>query len=247
MYNSADANSTGLAFLNNNGGQGSGVWDSHFGNSLSYASPDCKSGSPHPEFFTGYLDDGIELTIFTDTECDTRDPNTPCGYTRPGTVAHHGFTTTAAQSTLFLLDFSMPLTGSTGFNKDMPSIWILNAQIPRTLQYDLTSSSSNQQPCSCWSSGCGEFDVFEVLDSGNTKMKATWHGDKAGGSSYFFDRPTDKDQGKKAGVLMSAADESMTIFWVPEGAVEEFGPDIDEEIVSGWVEKAAEDGSLFTL
>lgn len=41
----------------------------------------------------------------------------------------------------------------------MPAIWLLNAHIPRTSQY------SNNVNCSCWRSGCGEFDVFEVMNT----------------------------------------------------------------------------------
>lgn len=75
----------------------------------------------------------------------------------------------------------MPLDGQTGFNGDMPSVWMLNAQIPRTGQYS---------SCSCWTSGCGEFDICEVLDSGNTRCKSTYHGNTPGGSSDYFARPT---------------------------------------------------------
>lgn len=77
----------------------------------------------------------------------------------------------------------MPLSGKTGsMNADMPAAWFLNAQIPRTVQYGA---------CSCWDSGCGEWDIFEVLDSGNTRAKSTVHGNISGGDSNYFDRPTD--------------------------------------------------------
>ena len=35
----------------------------------------------------------------------------------------------------FFFEFSMPSDGTTGFNADMPALWMLNAEIPRTLQY----------------------------------------------------------------------------------------------------------------
>ncbi|KAI5301672.1 target of Sbf [Ascosphaera pollenicola] len=76
----------------------------------------------------------------------------------------------------------MPLTGKTGFNADMPSYWLLNAAIPRTVQYGT---------CSCWKGGCGEFDILEVMDSGNTRCKSTIHAVSSGGDSNYFDRPTD--------------------------------------------------------
>ena len=77
----------------------------------------------------------------------------------------------------------MPLSGKKGFNGDMPGIWLLNAQIPLTSQYGTNSQ------CSCWTSGCGEFDLFEVLDHGNFRCKSTLHMAPAGGSSDWFRRP----------------------------------------------------------
>ena len=76
----------------------------------------------------------------------------------------------------------MPMTGETGFNADMPAIWIMNAKIALTSQY-----GENQQ-CSCWSRGCGEIDVFEVLDTGNTRCKSTLYMAPADGSSDYFER-----------------------------------------------------------
>lgn len=84
---------------------------------------------------------------------------------------------------MFLMEFSMPISGAKGFNADMPAIWIMNAAIALTSQY-----GENQQ-CSCWSSGCGELDVFEVLDTGDTRCKSTLHMAPAGGSSDYFERP----------------------------------------------------------
>lgn len=81
----------------------------------------------------------------------------------------------------------MPLTdkkgGSGPFDKKLnqPKIWALNAQIPRTGQFD---------GCSCWRSGCGELDLFETLTEGGTRCKSTFHGEKMGGNSYYFERPT---------------------------------------------------------
>lgn len=85
---------------------------------------------------------------------------------------------------IFLMEFSMPFTGLSGFNGDMPAIWLHNAQIPLTSQY------GSNPDCSCWSSGCGEFDLFEILDSGDFRCKSTLHMAPAGGSSDYFQRPT---------------------------------------------------------
>lgn len=82
----------------------------------------------------------------------------------------------------------MPITNKTGgsgrYDKkfDQPRIWALNAQIPRTGQFD---------GCSCWRSGCGELDLFETLTEKGTRCKSTFHGERMGGSSYYFERPTE--------------------------------------------------------
>jgi hypothetical protein len=86
-------------------------------------------------------------------------------------------------SKAFFLEFSMPDDGTSGFNMNMPAVWMLNAQIPRTVQY-------GPADCSCWTSGCGEFDIMEVLSSGSTFCKSTFHTNKPGGSSDYIPRPT---------------------------------------------------------
>jgi hypothetical protein len=86
---------------------------------------------------------------------------------------------------MFLYEFMMPLDGNTGFNGDMPAIWMLNAQIPRTLQY-------GNAACSCWISGCGEFDIAEVLAPGALRCKSTLHTNAPGGDSDYILRPTSR-------------------------------------------------------
>lgn len=181
-YNAGSGDADGLVFLNHNGGSGSGVFDYSFGNSLSYASTNGKGGSSSPEVLEDCeLASEDEIIIMTDKECE----GDSCGYTRPGTVAHHGF---AGSEKAFFFEFQMPDDGKTGANQydpvNMPAIWMLNAQIPRTLQY-------GNADCSCWTSGCGEFDIFEVLAAGDKRMKSTLHGNNQGGSSDYFERPCD--------------------------------------------------------
>lgn len=125
-------------------------------------------------------------------------------------------------SKLFLLEFGMPLSGNTGFNGDMPAAWILNAQIPRTEQYG---------NCSCWSSGCGEFDVFEVLDSGDQKCKSTWHGLKAKGDSNWFQRPVSGTQ--KAAVVFDGTTGTAHIVLLPSDT--SFDTSISEGTVAGFL------------
>jgi hypothetical protein len=82
------------------------------------------------------------------------------------------------------MEFTMPDDGKSGWNQNQPAIWSLNGQIPRTLQY-------GKAECSCWKSGCGEFDIFESLTPGSTMLKSTLHGSAVrGGSSDYFVRPT---------------------------------------------------------
>lgn len=75
-----------------------------------------------------------------------------------------------------------------GLLSDAPAWWFLNAAIPRVLQY---GSDRNNMPCSCWSTGCGEFDAFEVLGNGGERGKSTIHrqGNLEGGDSNYFMRP----------------------------------------------------------
>lgn len=179
-YNAEDQTADGVVFLNHEGGSGSGVFDYTFGNSLSYASTDGASGASSPQTLADTtLASSTEVVIMTDSEC-----NGDCGYVRDGTVAYHGFD---GPSKAFFFEFEMPDDGQTSASiydaVNMPAIWLLNAQIPRTLQY-------GQADCSCWTSGCGEFDIFEVLAPGDTRCKSTLHGNIAGGDSDYFARPT---------------------------------------------------------
>jgi hypothetical protein len=180
-YDSASQTSQGIVFLNHNGGSGSGIFDYAFGASLSYADSTGCTGSSSPQTLAANttLPSNAEIVIMTDKICS----HDSCGYSRPGTVAYEGFD---GESKAFMFEFSMPDSGETTTDTydpvNMPAIWALNAQIPRTLQY-------GNEDCSCWSTGCGEFDMFEVLASGDARCKSTYHGNKAGGDSNYFARP----------------------------------------------------------
>ena len=105
----------------------------------------------------------------------------------------------------FLMEFSMPMSGCTsGGAPDMPAIWMLNAQIPRTLQYGFPN-------CSCWTSGCGELDLFEVLSMGNTYATTTLHltSGCGGGTPNYFSRPTSKTI--KAAVVFKGDNQTANI------------------------------------
>ena len=120
----------------------------------------------------------------------------------------------------------MPYTNTTGFNTDMPAIWLLNAQIPLTSQY------GENPDCSCWASGCGEFDLFEILDSGNFRCKSTLHMAPAGGSSDWFMRPT--GDSITAAVVFAGNNEVAAIRILDQG--QSFDASLSGGIVNSWVE-----------
>ncbi|KAL8852907.1 MAG: hypothetical protein Q9221_002283 [Calogaya cf. arnoldii] len=200
-YNAEAGSSEGFTFLNHFGGTkgmpGTADGGPAFGASLSYASPDGKSAAASAQTLGNkMIQDDVEIIVLSDKPCE----GDSCGYTRPGGVAYHGF---GGDSKLFMMEFSMPRTGKTGFNADMPAIWMLNAQIPLTSQY------GTNPKCSCWTSGCGEFDLFETLDTGNFRCKSTLHMAPAGGSSDYFRRP--ETSTIKAAVLFHGANKAAHI------------------------------------
>ncbi|KAK9234849.1 putative TOS1-like glycosyl hydrolase-domain-containing protein [Lipomyces kononenkoae] len=226
-YNSEQGSSNGLTFLNNMGGtNGSGTWDSCWGNSLSYSNTDGVTGASESTILGDVLlPSDAEVIIFTDTQCS----GSSCGYYREGIPAYVGFT---GDMKLFLLEFGMPTdsTSSSGTgNLDMPAVWFLNGKIPRTQQYG---------SCSCWESGCGEFDVFEVLSSGSQYMVPTlhdWQGTNnqygGGGSSDYFVRPTTGTM--KAAVLFDGSSMSISLLQLDPST--EFGDSVSADTISQWL------------
>ncbi|KAK3946614.1 putative TOS1-like glycosyl hydrolase-domain-containing protein, partial [Pseudoneurospora amorphoporcata] len=120
-YNAASQTSQGLTFLGNRGGEGSGVVGGHFGASLSYINPTASGGSSTPQILANEVI-ANEFLVMTDQDCDFA----TCGYVRPGSIAKKGFPGTTSR--IFLLEFSMPHTASTG-GGDMPAIWLENARV----------------------------------------------------------------------------------------------------------------------
>ncbi|KAM0335336.1 hypothetical protein ACHAQA_000381 [Verticillium albo-atrum] len=229
-YSAAEGIADGLVFLGNYGGDGSGAFDTVWGNSLSYINSKATGGSSSPQVLEKVLiPSNKEFALYSDKPCT----DGSCGYVRPDSVAYHGF---GGESKVFLMEFDMPLDGETGFNGDMPAAWLLNAKIPRTQQYG---------DCSCWQSDCGEFDVLEVLAPGDTKCKSTFHTNVNGGSSDYFERPTN-------GLIKVA-----TVFDAVSGQVSvkildsdvDFATGLSEELVQSWVETEKDQGlfSLFSL
>ncbi|KAI0007777.1 putative TOS1-like glycosyl hydrolase-domain-containing protein [Xylariaceae sp. FL0662B] len=184
-YNAKDQVADGLVFLANVGDPAiSGTWDTVWGNSLAYVNEEGIKAAASPTVLKDVLlNDDAEIVIMSDQECDES-----CGTVRPGAVANKGF---EGKDKVFLAEFTMPYSGKQGFNADMPAYWFLNAAIPRTGQYS---------KCSCWSGdnsspqegGCGEADIVEILRSGDSKAKSTFHFAQGTGDSHYFDRPADK-------------------------------------------------------
>jgi Putative TOS1-like glycosyl hydrolase (DUF2401) len=171
-FNAATGEADNIVFLNHMGGTaGSGTWDTCFGNTLSYAAANGVDGAASPQVFSSCtLPSDQEIILFTAQPCAG-----DCAYVREGTPAYKGFST--AEDVVFLVDFMMPRDSSSGFNVDMSAAWFLNAQIPRTLQYGSAA-------CSCWTSGCGEFDVFEILSTGSDFLTTTLHSWQGTGTEY---------------------------------------------------------------
>ncbi|KAI9882779.1 MAG: hypothetical protein M1823_005477 [Watsoniomyces obsoletus] len=182
-YNAEKQTAEGLAFLGNHGGQGSGVFDHKFGNSLAYASCNAQNGAPSPQILEKDLliPSNKEVIIMSDKKCE----GGSCGFVREGAVAHHGF---GGEEKAFIFRFKMPDDGKTGNkfeNANMPAIWLLNAKIPRVGQYVKDMS------CKCWPK-CGELDLFEVLDPGNKRCISAVHSEFSDGNPDYFPRPVDK-------------------------------------------------------
>ncbi|KAL6947261.1 hypothetical protein ACO0QE_002140 [Hanseniaspora vineae] len=112
-----------------------------------------------------------EFVIFSNVSCPESDPYNRCGVYREGIPAYEGFYGTTK---MFLFEFEAPTEtqeNNASFSYyDMPAIWLLNSQIPRQAQYPWNAD------CSCWASGCGEFDIFEVINRTNTnEFYSTFH------------------------------------------------------------------------
>ncbi|KOS19595.1 Protein TOS1 [Escovopsis weberi] len=198
----------------NYGGQGSGLWDSTWGNSLSYLNASGTGGADSPEILNDVqIPSDKEFAIFSAEKCDAS-----CGYSRVPDMAYKGF---PGANKIFLFRFMMPLDGDGGFNGDMPALWALNGRIPRTAQYE---------SCSCWDSGCGELDIFEVLAPGDVKCKSTIHLANGGGSSDYFNRPVDRFI--KVAVVFDESKASVSIKVLPDNV--DFSERLDAQAVQGW-------------
>ncbi|UNI23509.1 target of Sbf [Purpureocillium takamizusanense] len=221
-YHAAKQLVDNMVFLGMYGGQGSGVFDQNWGNSLAYLNADGTAGSSASQILDDVeIPSNKELAIFSGKKC-----NESCGFSRAEDVAFHGF---GGGNKVFLFDFQMPLhqASRNDFNGDMPALWALNANIPRTAQYG---------GCSCWKTGCGELDIYEVLAPGDTKCKSTLHAAHAGGSSDYFARPVDRPV--KIAVVFSAKESAVAIHRLDDNTA--FAPNFTDRTVFTWLRGAVD-------
>ncbi|CDK29777.1 unnamed protein product [Kuraishia capsulata CBS 1993] len=229
-----------VTFLNTLGGTtSSGTWSSCFGNSLSYCASNGEDASSSAEALNKVtIPSDTEYMIFSGSDCSDSSVG-DCGYYRSGIPAYHGF---GGASKIFVFEFEMPTASSSesdSSNYDMPAIWLLNAKIPRTLQYGDSS-------CSCWSTGCGELDLFEILSSGSDKLISHIHdgqgdnGSKSGGagSQDYFDRPT------SSSLKAAAIFENGEVHIVVLDDDTDFGSSLDSDTVSTWLDVTGGSASL---
>ena len=221
--------------MNHQGGvAGSGTWSSCFGNSISFAASDGTSGASSAQVLGDVtVSSNHEFMIFSGQECSVSD----CGYYREGIPAYQGF---SGDDKIFVFEFTMPSdTDGSNFNQDMPAIWLLNAKIPRTLQY-------GDATCSCWSTGCGELDLFEILTAGSDKLITHIHDGQGnagtatggGGTQDYFSRPTSGTL--KAAVIFNGDDKTIHIVEVTD----DFSEELSESTVSSWLAKSGSSAAL---
>ncbi|KAG6020771.1 hypothetical protein E4U41_002728 [Claviceps citrina] len=221
-----------MVFMGNYGGSGSGVFDHQYGASLSYLNAKGDGGASSPQILSStFIPSNQEFAIFSAEKCDDS-----CGFSRVEDIAYKGF---GGANKVFLFHFKMPLDGVRTFNGDMPAIWALNARIPRTAQY---------HTCSCWKTGCGEVDIYEVLASGDTKCKSTFHLNHGAGSPDYFDRPVDKYI--KVAVVFHEETATVSIKNIADNV--DFSKGLDDATVMKWLNQPddhheAKLSSLFQL
>ncbi|VEU19462.1 DEKNAAC100113 [Brettanomyces naardenensis] len=157
-YDSEAGTADNVTFLGNVGAN-----NTCLGNALNYVSEDGVTEASESTVLGNItVPSNEEFAIYSGTKCS--DPSSldgDCGVYRDGIDAYHGFPGTVKA---FLFEFWSPsdlseesLKNKT-WNYDMPGIWLLNAEIPRTAQYPLNGN------CSAWNTGAGEFDIFEVMN-----------------------------------------------------------------------------------
>lgn len=174
------------------------------------------------------IESNEEFIIFSNLLCPDSGASNACGYYRDDNVAYHGFYGTTK---MFLFEFQMPeATEDSDSNYNMPAIWFLNAKIPRASQYPTSYS------CSCWNSGCGEIDIFEVMNTSTTDMLfSTIHDFQGTGlidyglqADAYFTRDT---SGTMKGGVVFGSNGTISIFMLDDMTIPE---SVAASTVNGW-------------
>lgn len=224
-YSASAQNATNVTFLT-----AAGTDSVCLGKALTYAGA---NGTAEADSSTILEADNLipsnsEYMIFSSVECPSSGADNSCGFYRSGIPAYHGF---YGSTKMFLFEFEMPdATDDEETNHDMPAIWFLNAKIPRTSQYPTNTS------CSCWTSGCGELDIFEVMNTTTTGMLFSTIHDYQGTSEVqtgmqapgYFPRNT---TGTMKGGVVFGSDKTITIFLLDDL---EFSDTLSASAVSAW-------------
>lgn len=155
-YNASTQTGENVTFLT-----GAGDSSKCLGKALTYAGSDgiSKASSATLLKEDNYISSDDEFIIFSNVSCPKSGVDKGCGYYRKGIPAYYGF---GGVTKMFLFEFEMPRETQSNSSSiefyDLPAIWLLNDHIPRTSQYPTNPN------CSCWASGCGEFDIFEAMN-----------------------------------------------------------------------------------
>ncbi|CCE63427.1 hypothetical protein TPHA_0E03370 [Tetrapisispora phaffii CBS 4417] len=167
-YDSADQISQNVTFLTKAGDDSPCL-----GKALTYASANGTGAASDSTILedNNYISSDLEYAIFSNISCPSSGTGKGCGVYRDGIPAFYGF---YGVTKMFLFEFELPTetqSNSTSFEYyDLPAIWLLNDHIPRTSQYP------NNANCSCWASGCGEYDIFEAMNgTEHNNLYSTFH------------------------------------------------------------------------
>lgn len=165
-YNATNGTADNITFTNNKGDKSPCL-----GKALSFADSDGVNASSDSTVLSQTtIPSNEEIVMFSSSKCGSSSSDGDCGIYRSNIPAYHGFDGTTK---MFLFRFNAPNDSSVDPNTtypNLPAIWLLNAHIPRTSEYPANYS------CSCWDSGCGEFDIFEVMNTTDMyKFTSTLH------------------------------------------------------------------------
>lgn len=191
-----------------------------------------------------YISSDEMYSIWSTEPCPESGIDNGCGYYREGIPAYYGF---GGVTKMFIFEFQMPpetLENSTSFGYyDLPAIWLLNDHIPRTSQFP------NNVNCSCWASGCGEFDIFEAMNgTQKNHLYSTFHtfqgieNLQVGIQSYGY-IPRDTVGTMRGGVVFDS-DGNVVSFMTNMTSFEDI---VDAETVNSWLSSIPQDETYSTV